>query len=257
MRTILSLGAGIQSSALVHLILDRQLPDIDAVVYLNSGLDPNYTYAHAAWLATQCKRQSLPFLVVQGPSLREAMDHITATRATAASYIQIPLPMYTLDTSGSRGQLPRRCTRQFRLRPLFNFFRRNVIPPNEQNGHPKPWLRVLLGITADETRRAKPSRELWKINTYPLVTLDWTREDCQKYMADHNHRLPLRSSCAICPYRSNQEWANLRHNDPENWNYACDLDRRLRTLGRPGTHLYLHQSRRPLEVVTLPGGQLY
>lgn len=248
MLTVLSLGAGVQSSTILHMILNKHLPPVDAVIYLDAGWEPIYTIHQADYLNDLCYQHGLPFIHYTGPSIRHVLEHVIRARLREGPYKHLPLPLFTLDDAGHRGQLPRRCTREFRLAPLFQMFRREIIPRGSQNGQPKPWLKVLLGISADEKHRAKPSREKWKVNIFPLVDRGFDRRDCLLYLSDHKHPIPHRSSCACCPYRSNIAWSVLQELDPENWQAACDLDSAVRNLGRPGTQLFLHPSREPLAV---------
>lgn len=250
MLTVLSLGAGVQSSAILHMILNKDLPPVDAVIYLDAGWEPNYTIHQADYLNDLCYRHGLPFIHHTGPSIRAGLAHVIRARLRPGPYKHLPLPLFTLDDAGHHGQLPRRCTREFRLAPLFRMFRREIIPADRQNGQPKPWLKVLLGISDDEKHRAKASREKWKVNIFPLVDRGFDRRDCLLYLSDHEHPIPHRSSCVCCPYRSNSAWSTLRRLDPENWEAACDLDSAVRKLGRPGTQLFLHSSRTPLATHT-------
>lgn len=246
MLTVLSLGAGVQSSTILHMILNRDLPPVDAVVYLDAGWEPKHTTDQADYLNDLCHRASVPFIQHTGPSIRAHLRKVIRSRKTKGKYQHLSIPLFTLANDGRRGQLPRRCTREFRLHPLFRMFRHEIIPADRQNGQPKPWIKVLLGISADEKHRAKPSREKWKVNAFPLIDLGADRRDCLLYLSKHKHPIPHRSSCVCCPYRSNLSWSILQENDPENWEAACDLDSAVRNLGRPGTQLFLHPSRTPL-----------
>lgn len=250
MLTVLSLGAGVQSSTVLHMILNKDLPPVDAVIYLDAGWDPIYTTAQADYLNDLCYRHGLPFIHHTGPSIRANLERVIRARSRPGPYHHLPLPLFTTWKNNTHGQLPRRCTREFRLAPLFRMFRQEIIPADQQNGQPKPWLKVLLGISTDEKHRAKPSREKWKKNAFPLIELNADRRDCILYLSTHKHPIPHRSSCVCCPYRSNQEWQRLRQLDPENWEAACDLDSAVRNLGRPGTQLFLHSSRAPLRTAT-------
>jgi len=232
------------------MILDGTLPPIDAVIYLDSGWEPNYVLHYATYLRHLCHEHKIPFLHTKGPSIRDDLNNVIHARTTNQPYKHLSIPLFTLDENGKRGQLPRRCTRAFRLAPLFKTLRSQIIPPQSQNGNPKPWIKVLLGITTDEKHRAKPSREKWKINAFPLLDLRADRHDCISYLSTHNHPIPYRSSCVCCPYRSNDGWATLKKLDPENWRAACDLDYAVRNLSRRHTQLFLHQSRIALELAT-------
>lgn len=251
MLTVLSLGAGVQSSTILHMILNKDLPPVDGVIFHDAGWETSYTRVYADYLRRLCDKQNLPFFQTSGPSIRTNLKTVIRERRTAAKYKHLSIPLFTLNQDGRRGQLPRRCTREFRLLPLFRALRRTIIPTDRQNGNPKPWIKILLGISTDEPKRAKPSREKWKENAFPLLDVGFSRKHCIAYLSYHQLPIPHRSSCTCCPYRSNHEWGILRNHDPENWKAACDLDDDVRDLGRPGTELFLHQSRTPLRTAAI------
>ena len=256
MLTVLSLGAGVQSSTILHMILNKVLPLVDGVIYLDAGWEPNYTRVYADYLRRLCDKQNIPFFYTAGPSIQTDLKTVIAERQTAAKYKHLSIPLFTLDQDGRRGQLPRRCTREFRLLPLFKALRQTVILPDRQNGYPKPWIKMLLGISTDEPHRAKPSREKWKENAFPLLDGGFSRNHCRTYLSYHQLQIPHRSSCTCCPYRSNHEWNILKTLDPTNWEAACDLDEAVRDLGRPGTQLFLHASRTPLSLAPIGGNPI-
>jgi hypothetical protein len=115
-----------------------------------------------------------------------------------------------------------------------------------------------IGISLDESHRAKPSREGWITNRWPLLfDRPMRRGDCLRFIEQIGFPKPQRSACFFCPYRGPKEWADIRDNAPDLWEQACDLDDRLRakgTLKGMRGKQYLHRSLIPLREVKLDVG---
>jgi len=71
---------------------------------------------------------------------------------------------------------------------------------------------------------------------------------------EEEYPIPPKSSCVYCPYRRDAQWRDLRDNDPEGWQRALEVDRRLREpvqVERFRGELYAHRSCTPLDQVDL------
>jgi hypothetical protein len=90
----------------------------------------------------------------------------------------------------------------------------------------------------------------WKVHVYPLLNETWhpdrtireaailpcreSRADCGAWLAKHfPDRTFPRSACVGCPFRSNEEWRDMRDNRPEEWADACDFDEAQRVAHPP------------------------
>ncbi len=118
----------------------------------------------------------------------------------------------------------------------------------------------------------------WKSHAYPFLdremfadrsgkAMDWlpttySREECLAWLARYypGREFP-RSACIGCPLRSNEEWAKMRDEHPEEFEDACQFDEEHRgggnanaeergILGLVGT-IYLHDSLVPLRQADL------
>ncbi|MHA1420253.1 MAG: hypothetical protein ACTSPO_15165 [Candidatus Heimdallarchaeaceae archaeon] len=57
-----------------------------------------------------------------------------------------------------------------------------------------------LGYTVDELNRKKENSVKWIKTEYPLIDLEMTRKQCQKFLLDNLGYVPPRSGCINCPY---------------------------------------------------------
>jgi len=240
MIRVLSLGAGMQSSALLFL-LDRE-PDrvggpVEFAVFADTGDEPAEVYR---WLDRLESAVSIPIVRTSKGCLSE--DQLT--RRTCARS-----PWHTLNQDGGAGMLPRNCTRDYKIRPIIRAIRARV---------PKGLhVEQLIGISVDEAHRMKPARDKWLTHRWPLIDIGWTRANCRRYVEASGFGTPPRSACIMCPFRSASEWATLRTNAAD-WQRAVDFDRRLREVYPPGggingimSAVYVHPQRVPLDEVKL------
>ena len=75
-----------------------------------------------------------------------------------------------------------------------------------------------------------------------------SRFDCIKWMVDNGYKEPPRSSCIICPYHSDSEWARLMAN-PKYRDHIISIDNKIRNGWgglNEGAQLYLHRSLQPI-----------
>ena len=80
-----------------------------------------------------------------------------------------------------------------------------------------------------------------------------SRLHCLEWMRDNGYNeLPSKSACTFCPYHSNRSWRDMKVNDPESWEEAVMVDKRIRNVSKGTTHkLYVHRSLVPLDQADL------
>lgn len=218
----LSLGAGVQSTAVLLLALDGRLPAFDAIVFADTGDEPAAVYDHLARLETVA------------PIARVSAGRLSDTARSTF----VPVPLY----NGRGGMGQRQCTYQYKLRPI----RRHLHALADR-------VDLAVCISTDEVERAKDSRVQWMTNVFPLLELGWSRADCLRYLADRWPWPVPRSACVYCPLRSGAEWLELREHHPDDWAAAVAFDEAARPFG------FVHRSGRPLaDAILTPedGGQL-
>lgn len=232
--TYLSLGAGVQSTALLVMSVRGlfECPRADIAVFADTGDEPGWVYEHLArleaWSPIPIHRTQKIWRdgTVGGLSKDFMRRHRTGRGRFAA------IPLYTAGRTD--GMLRRR----------------------QHLGY-TPRLRVrhrvtaLMGISADEALRMKPSRQRWISNRYPLVDAGLTRRDCERIIAAEGLPAPKKSSCVFCPYHSDGYWKEMQQNHPAEFARAVEFDEAVRDLKLRGVtdQVYLHRSRQPLATV--------
>jgi hypothetical protein len=238
---ILSLGAGVQSTTLLRMILAGELPAVDHAIFSDTGWEPRTVYKHLETLAAECEAANLPLHIVSNGNIRE--DALSEERRFAS------MPLHITKPDGRPAMGRRQCTSEYKLKPLLAKQRElaGLLPRQRST---KRLVRTLIGISWDETQRMRTPPFPWIEHEYPLVDLRMTRTECLRWNEEHGFPRPPRSSCIGCPFHSNAEWRAIR-DEPDDWADAIDFDRQLRDgriaglLGR--TRAYLHSSRVPLE----------
>lgn len=261
---ILSLGAGVQSTALALMAADGTLPGLDAAIFADTGWEPAGVYDHLAKLTEVAADHGLTVTTVSAGNIRD--DHVAPVGEHL--FIRNPrthpewlgrqrtfVPFYVVGATGDEGITFRTCTKTYKIEPVEKEIRRLLGVE-----YRRPWplehrVDQVFGISYDETQRMKDSPRPAIRNLYPLVDMRMTRSDCHRWMADHGWTAP-RSACIGCPYHRNDEWRALRDEAPAEFAEAVEFDRvmrekqaagRLPIAGVP----YIHDQRVPLDEADL------
>ena len=246
---ILSLGAGVQSSTLVYMMVDGLIPKADHAIFADTGWEPAAVYQHLNYLTDVLEKNGIQFHKVSSGNILE--DSLGNHGRFAA------MPLYVRDKNGKKGIIRRQCTGEYKVKPLVRKQRELVgLQPRQRS---KLILATtIIGISWDESQRVREPEFPWLVNDYPLIDRRLTRSDCVNYAKSHDWPIPPRSACIGCPFKSNKEWRRLRDESPNEWQQAVDFDRRLRDKARPTrmTSLlqgepFLHASLMPLDEVDL------
>lgn len=226
---IISLGAGVQSSALSMMISngDIQTPDGQppvAAIFADTGDEPDEVYDYLNYI-----KEKSPWpvhLVKHGNSISE--DFLSSLRGERTGVGNPPFFVKgPHDEHGEGGQLWRKCTTDYKVRPIMREAKRIM------KAHGAVKINQLIGISLDEATRMKDSRVKYSTNHYPLVDARLSRWDCIRYMEKHNHPEPPKSACWHCPYHSNREWRKIKK-DPKSWGKLLAFEKQLHQLtGEP------------------------
>lgn len=249
--TVLSLGAGVQSTALllmaVHGEFDR-LPDV--AIFADTGWEPKGVYAHLDWLEAEFG-DTVPIRRVSAGSIRE--DVLGAVGSDKVGRVGQP-PFYVRednpDNPDDGGRLWRRCTREYKIEPINREIRHLL--GVAKGGRVKHRVEQWFGISVDEIGRMKPARDRWINSRWPLIERRMTRLDCLAWLRQHGYPEPPKSACVGCPFHSSRVWREMRDNHPDEWADAVAFDKAIRR-GIPGVtgEAYLHRSFVPLDEVDL------
>jgi hypothetical protein len=250
MLTVLSLGAGVQSSTLALMATHGEVwPLPDCAIFADTGWEPKAVYEWLSWLKTKL---SFPVHTVGDANLRE--QQITARmRGLKVDGVRwSSLPYFTMADGGTEsGMVNRQCTKDYKIVPIERFIKRELLHLEPRQRMPKtPVVEQWRGISADEAQRMKPSTEKWMTVRYPLaMEKRMTRGDCLAWMMRHGYPVPPRSACIGCPFHSDHEWRTMRDQRPEEWRDAVEFDKAVREAGGMRGKTYLHRSCKPLDEV--------
>ena len=254
MLTVISLGAGVQSSVMALMAAHGEItPMPDCAIFADTQAEPTRVYEWLSWLETQ-----LPFPVhkVTKGSLRESILKSTTANEDGSFVGRFAgSPFYTTSELGQReGMLRRQCTNEYKIQPI-NKKVRDLVglkprqrAPKDEAGKVKILAEQWIGISWDEMQRMKESREAWQRHRWPLIEEHMTRLQCLEWLQEHGYnQLPSKSACTFCPYHDNATWREMKSSDPESWEDACMVDEAVRN-GVRGTsqQLYIHRTLTPL-----------
>lgn len=248
MMNILSLGAGVQSSTMALMAAHGEItPMPDAAIFADTQAEPRAVYEWLDWLEKQ-----LPFPVyrVTAGNLWAESIRPRVSRKTGNTYFKFYAPTFLLNhKTGEKGMLPRRCTTDFKLVPIYQALRKIAKVPR---GCKTVMVRSWIGISIDEAIRMKPNKEPWAENHFPLIDHGISRNDCMAWMAAHGYSKPAKSACVFCPYHNDAMWRDMKRNQPDEFARAVQFERDLQA--RAFVHHleskeFLHSSRVPLDQV--------
>ena len=243
---ILSLGAGVQSTALYLLAMDGEF-HLDAAVFADTGDEPQAVYRHLEWLKS-----------LNGPRIwtrskgRISDDLARGMYSTGQRFASVPF--FTKSADGEIGMAQRQCSKEYKVEVVNRCIRRDIIGLKPRARVPKDLaVHQYFGISLDEARRSIGIRKRCKTPHFPLIEKGWTRADARRYLEGRvPHEVP-RSACVYCPYHNDAEWMEIRKN-PDDWALAVRVDARLRDKGTIVNRgidgqLFAHRSCVPLEDV--------
>lgn len=242
--TVLSLGAGVQSTTLALMAARGEIPAPDCAIFADTGWEPKAVYDHLDRLEA-----ALPFPLYR-VSAGNIRDSIVARRNTTGGRFA-SVPWFTLDPTGKKGMGRRQCTSEFKLKPIRQKLR-DLVGAVPRQRLPIDSVNVLIGISTDEVSRMKPSRDRWIKNVWPLIDAGMSRRDCVRWLEERQWKAP-KSACIGCPFHSNAMWRELRDLHPAEWADAVEVDRQLRQGNARGMKAeeYMHAARVPLDEVDL------
>ena len=249
-HSYLSLGAGVQSSAMLLALQTGDLPLPDGIpmpklaIFADTGWEPPRVYRHLRDLKAV---SGIPIQTVKlyedGWSLRDDLVH-TSRRNPHKGFTDIPAFYKKLGT-GEVGLGKRQCTSNWKIRPIESAIRRDLGVHRLTADTP---VRQFIGISRDEPQRIKPNQHSHIENVYPLVDAHWDRLDCREWMRDaYPHLNPAKSACIGCPFHGDYYWRAM---NPEERADAIEVDEAIRHLDVEAPQ-FLHKSARPLADVLL------
>tara|TARA_R110000824_G_scaffold270393_1_gene458845 strand:+ start:5512 stop:6390 length:879 start_codon:yes stop_codon:yes gene_type:complete len=259
-----SYGGGIQSTAIAHLVINKDprllavVPELPSVfVFADTGDEPEAVYSALRGMRKTLEGAGIKLLEVKkkakhGKSISE--DILERARAGLKGGGDMP-PVFTLNPDGTQGHLHRQCTVHWKVKIIHKALKEEAGLNLRKLSHRDHGVCVdqWLGISTDEVSRMRTPSEAWLKHTYPLIEMGWTRANCISYL-DELGIQATRSACVYCPFQSDAEWKRLKTTDQEGWKKAVEFEKELHTfidIGQPicglKNRFYFHRSMVPLE----------
>ncbi len=192
MHHALSLGAGVNSTAMLLLIVKEGMP-LDEVVMADTGAEKPETYEYIGrWISPFLKDHGIPLNVVRA---KETLQERCIRGHT------IPDRRY------------RWSTRDYKIRPI--------------NKHLKPYLPncvVYIGISWDEVHRMSRQYDGEPMREWPLIDRRIDRAGCETIITQHDWPIPVKSGCFFCPFQRLSDWRSLYDNHRELWREARRIE---------------------------------
>jgi len=231
MRNYLSYGGGVNSTAMLLLLLDEGW-DFEAF-YVDHGCDWPETRNYVWWLSKQ-----MPITIIR-PDFRRNYKNKGGKTYNS-------LYDFCWDNEMVPHRVQRWCTQEFKTVPLQRYFK-------------KPCYS-LIGFSTDEAHRAKLDYKDGTEMRYPLLEYEVDRGGCKRIILEHGLPLPIKSGCYFCPFQRVNQFRELRMKHPDLFCKATQLEKRnMERNKRVGKRIYtLKEGYGPLpELVNENQGELF
>lgn len=227
---VMSYGGGIQSVAMIALVLQGRLSPPDRIVIADTGREKSSTWDYL-------NETVQPALERVGSQV-EIASHDLATVDLYSGNGDLLIPVYT-----ATGKLPTFCSTEWKERVVQRYLR-SLGATDAQ---------CWIGYSTDESDRAnRISRLKWYQRRYPLLELGLSRADCRLIIEEHGWPLPLKSACWMCPNQDDDGWQEMKLYSPSDFQKAVDLEKEAQQWDG---EIWLHESRQPLADVEFQPGR--
>lgn len=262
-HSVLSLGMGVQSTALYLMSAMGELPRIDYAVFSDTGREMTGTMKYLEWLLKWRDQNNGPEIIVKREKnlFTDLLSVKNSTEGRLAS-----IPAFTASDNGPEGILRRQCTNEYKIQIVDKAIRDVYgLKKHQRNIKTTIWK----GISADEADRMSIPESAWKTFIYPFVGYGipgvgkWfklnkdlqrtmNRNDIKSWYKKNGLPVPPKSSCVFCPYHSDFTWQDMKINQPEDFEDAVRVDKAIRNSSKRGIKqpVYLHRSLKPLDEVS-------
>lgn len=219
-------GGGRQTVAMCILVAREILPHPDRIVIADTGRENPMTWQYM-------EKYTQPLMESLGLTI-EIAPHSLATVDLYSHQGTLLIPAFT-----ETGKFNGWCSGEWK---------RDVVERHLKRSRVKGGV-TWLGLSYDEKRRwqraVDTERHGFTVRC-PLVDLFLTTDDCKTIIENYGWPLPHRSSCWMCPHKTNAEWKHIKTHHPQEWKKAVELDREIRE-GDDRKAVWLHKDRVPLE----------
>lgn len=255
--TVINYSGGKQSSALVWMVLNGDLPRPKNLVVLNAdpGMENSLTYEYHKTIFEACEAQGIPAYTVKGPNLYQDLVGLSATDKTR---FDNP-PYWTKSPEGKKGRLRQKCTGIYKIAPMDREIRRILEKQfgisQRRKRVPQGIVEKWIGFPTNEAHRIKPPSQKYIYFRYPLIELGMDSSDVVNYFIDKALPIPPRSVCNACFANGLSTFQEMYKNRPKDWEQAVTVDRAVRSLTQIGIkeEVFVSSALKSLEALATDG----
>jgi hypothetical protein len=268
---VLSFGGGTQSAHLLEQHFKGEI-HYDFIVFSDTGAEPQFIHEQVAWWQERQKEygNTTPFIITHHNSMKRGLEEMLM-RYIHTDYQRFQMPVYfnKIDEETGKevpaGMMPRQCTVDFKIIPVKQTVRREVLKElgltEKQKMPANVGFIIDIGFSFDEIKRINTYRSpqfKYMYLAYPLVEEGTTTEDSIQFLRDHGFP-DKRSRCYFCPFNCDKldigmDWEEIIKEEPLSFLKACYFDEELRQVQKSGRKNmqsipYFHYTRAPLTEV--------
>lgn len=248
--TVLSYSGGVQSSALLWMVLRGDIEvDKENFYILNAdpGMENSETYKYIEMMRPIVKEKGFEIIIVDGPNLYEDIINLKNTDKTR---FDNP-PFWT-----SSGQLSQGCTQFYKIAPMDREVRwileKNYGISRKTKNLGDNIVCKWIGFTYDEVVRVKPSPTKYAYFDYPLIDMGMKKKDVIAYLNDNDIPIPPRSVCNACFANGLMTFSEMWNNRLDDWQQAINVDESIRDLSQVGIRQKCFVSKTKIPLKYLP-----
>lgn len=187
MKEYLSFGGGVNSTALMLLLLDEGI-EFEAV-YVDPGTEKPETYDYLEYLQGQGYKFTWIKPVVEGEN--NLYDYLMKWKILPSVFVRC-------------------CTAKFKTGPFYDY----IDTPSV----------VYIGYDFGERRYRHLSDKDGIEYKFTLIKRMITRDGCKQIIKEHGLEIPIKSGCWLCPFQNKTSWLNLRNSWPTLYRMAMMLE---------------------------------
>src|SRR6266487_3360170 len=219
-------GGGTQSIAIALLIAQNKLPKPDITVFADTSREASETWEYT-------EKYVSPLLATLGLKIEIAGQEWAKVGMYSHKGELLP-PVFS-----KHGKLSTFCSKEWKVYVVRRYLRHIGVES----------CITWLGMSTDEVERLKPSDVKWQEIRWPLCfDVSMNRADCRQLILNYGWPEPLKSSCWMCPHRSNDQWKRLKMFYPGDFARAVEIDKAIRAEDSKGG-VWLHKDRKPLDEI--------
>lgn len=265
---VLSFGGGTQSAYLMEQHLRGKI-DYDYIIFSDTGAEPQFIHDQVEWWRRRQRElgNQTPFIITHHKSMDRGLEEMLM-RYIHTDYQRLQMPIYCSNIDKKTGEefpagmMPRQCTVDFKIIPVQQMARRQVLKQLGLNKNKKMpdnvGFIIDIGFSYDEIRRVNTYQSpqyKYMYLAYPLIEENITATESIHFLKENGFPTD-RSRCYLCPFQCDRpevgmDWREVIYSEPLSFLKACYFDEELRRVQKTGTKImrsipYLHYSRRPL-----------